>query len=479
MKIKIPKISIVREDYSVVDVVPRKLKNYLTDMNYILAHSDSDVSCGREKEVKRIFNSLLKQHNSNIMLLGDHGVGKNATLQIAIYDVLKKKCPTPFYNYHFIYCDIEKMLVTLKNEEKNNISDVFEFLLSYNNLVVVIDQVHLAACSLGIMYYFKQMLKSNNVSVIGISTEYDFYDYFEYYEKVISMVDIITIKEPKPTKIYPMIKKYLKSYEELYKVKIPEDIVIYTSSVASAFSSVLCNPGLVIDLLEKSIVVAHANGHKSVLRKDVNCNFNFEYDLYNQMSEQDKKTIAYHEAGHFIVAKLSENIKNYKTKAITIVPSKYFVGVTMFEFELEKQMSMDSDYFIDNIAVDLAGRVAEMILQGKGDESKYTSGASSDLKNATSTARAIVTEYGMIKSCGENMTYFCDYDLSDLVLLSEETKGKIEQETQNLIKIAYEKAKSILTENRKLLDTIADALLKSEVLDEKDLDILCNNYKDS
>ena len=74
------------------------------------------------------------------------------------------------------------------------------------------------------------------------------------------------------------------------------------------------------------------------------------------------------------------------------------------------------------------------------------------------------------------MTVFCNYDLSDLALLSEERKQLIDEETQKLIDIAYKRAESILMENLELLDIIANALIENEVLDKKDLDTLCNQY---
>ena len=231
-----------------------------------------------------------------------------------------------------------------------------------------------------------------------------------------------------------------------------------------------------MNLIDKSIVVAARNKHTTITRDDVNYNFNFRYDLYNKMSYHDKQITAYHEAGHFIVSKLSDNIKNYKITAITIVPAEDFLGINLLEFNQEKQTHLDADYFIDDIASDLAGRVAELILQGNGENVKYTANAASDLKHATRTARAIVTEYGMIKSCGENLTYFCEYDLSDLMLLSEERKKIIDREVQNIIKIAYERAQKILTENRELLDAIAKSLIENEVLDEKDLNKICDQF---
>lgn len=476
MKICIPKIRIVREKYSTIDIVPKKLRSYLVDMNHYFNNVNGDVCRGRNKEVERIFNSLLKPHNSNVLLVGDHGVGKKATVQIAVYKILQNKCPNALSNYHFIRFNIEKMLIALQNDNENSIVEIINFLSSYTNIVVVIDQIHLMSYSTVLAYYIKKLFKMHNVGVIGIATQEEFSNLFENQNKILSMLDIIPIEEPKSDKIYPMIKQYLKSYEKAYNISIPEDIVCYMVSVSSAFSTNMSNPGLVINLIDKSIVVAARNKHTTITRDDVNYNFNFRYDLYNKMSYHDKQITAYHEAGHFIVSKLSDNIKNYKITAITIVPAEDFLGINLLEFNQEKQTHLDADYFIDDIASDLAGRVAELILQGNGENVKYTANAASDLKHATRTARAIVTEYGMIKSCGENLTYFCEYDLSDLMLLSEERKKIIDREVQNIIKIAYERAQKILTENRELLDAIAKSLIENEVLDEKDLNKICDQF---
>lgn len=483
MKISIPKVRFVRYDYSEINVIPKKYSKYLTDMNYLYASGSADVFRGRDKEINRIFNTFLKTRNTNVVLLGDNGVGKSCTVQAAVHKVLKKKCPKELRYHHFIYLDIEKMLIASQvsktQSNKENIGEVFDFLTSYSNLIVVIDQIHLIANSRPLLYLLSILLKISNVKVIGMSTEEDFYTYFMYETKILSMFDVIPILEPKPRKIYTMISEYLKVLENAHGVTISKDLVEYIVSVSSAFSSDISNPGLAVNFIEKSMIVAKRHKHKEVTKGDINTNFNFDYELYNKMSPEDKTITAYHEAGHFIVSKMSEHIKNYKTTAITIVPAENFLGVTMFEFEPEKQTSCDSDYFIDNIATDLAGRVAEMILKGNSRKAKLTSGAYADLKNATQTARNIITEFGMIENCGHNMTYFCNYDLSDLALLSEERKKMIDHETKKLIEEAFNRANKILNENRELLDLIAQELLSNEVLDEKDLDRLCNQVSNA
>lgn len=226
------------------------------------------------------------------------------------------------------------------------------------------------------------------------------------------------------------------------------------------------------------MIVAKRKHRKEVTKEDINTNFNFNYDMYKKMSVDDKKSTAYHEAGHFLVNYLSENISNLKTSAITIVPAEDYLGITTFDFEYEKQINLSKNYFVDNIAVSLAGRVAENLLIGENSSSKYTSGASQDLMNATKTARRIITEYGMIDDLGKNMTYFPTGDSSDLFLLSEDIKNKIDAETTKLVQEAYSRAECLLKDNFALLDRIANELLNNDVLDEIDLRQICHDEAD-
>ena len=471
MKIKIPKTKQTR-DFASANLVPNKFSPYLFDMNYICSKVNSGILHGREREVNRIYNSLLKSRNANVVLLGGHGVGKSATLQIAIENVLKKKCPKELKNCHFLYLNIEAIIPELMHiTMRRKFENIIKFISSSNNFIVVIDQVHLVQTNIVLSYYFTALVREIDVKVIGMSTEEEYYSYFEFDSKLRSNIDIIPILEPQNKKIYPMIKDVVKKFEEIYNVEITEDIVNYIISVLSVFKNEMYNPGLAMNLIEKSMIVAKRRKEKVVSRKAVNYNLNLNYEFYRQMSKEDKEVTAYHEAGHFIVLKLSENIKNCKTTSITIVPAEDFLGQTTLCFEDEKQTSMDLDYFIDYMAVDLAGIVAEKIYYGADD--KYTSGGSSDLKHVTETARNVIASCGMVKGRGENMSYLGNLDIENLVMLSDEIKNEIDLSTKELIRRAEERARNILNNNRALLDRIAKELIKNDILDERDLDRIC------
>ena len=483
--INLPRTKTIRSDedeaYSYADAAPGKYSKYLIDLNNLLYFNDVNVYRGREKEIEQIFNSLLKTSNPNVVLLGENGVGKSAIVNLMVYKVLEKECPEKLKYDHFFYLNVERIIAELGSESIKTskkldsiLEGIYKYLTAATNTILVIDQIHLMALSTFLSYYLTIFLNSHNVKIIGMSTPEEFYTYFSYDPKILSKLDIVDVLEPKPKKIYPMISEYVKLFEQRHDVKISENMINYTVSVSTAFDSEMCNPGLTLNFIEKSMIYAKSNNRREVTKADVNSNFNFDYELYEEMTPEDKRITAFHEAGHFVVSRLSDNIKNYRTTAITIIPSDYFLGITLFEFEPEKQSSLDVDYFIDSIAVDLGGRVAESFLNQDGQE-RFTSGASSDLREATQTARNIIAKYGMIET-SKNVRYFCSYDRYDIALLSEDRKRIIDEETHELINKAYDRANEILTNNKELLARIANELLQNEVLDYTDLERICSEY---
>ena len=477
MKLKFPKLNRIPIDYSTINVVPYRYREYLIDMNNVYSHVDSSVLLGRDKEINRIHNCFFKTKNANAVLLGDHGVGKTAIVQKLVSNVLKKKCPKAMYNLHFVYLDVEHILAMLPSKAmEKKIEGIMDFIVSYTNLVIIIDNVHLMQADYLLSYYFSKLVKQPHVKILGISTFEEFYSYFELDKKTRARLEIIPIFEPKPDEIYPMICKLVHRLEKTHKVTISKQLVRYIISVSAAFSSELCNPALTVEIIEKSMIVAKRKHQKAVTKKAINYNFNFKYDMYKKMSQEDKEITAYHEAGHFIVGKLSENIRNYRTTAITIIPAEDFLGVTLFEFEPEKQTSLDINYYIDDIAIDLAGRVAETIYFKS--ESRISSGACSDVDHATETARQIVTKFGMYSKCGENMAYLGNSDdITNLFLLSEEIKNNINAATKDLIQKAKNRAEEILTQNVTLLHRLANELITNEILDENDLNRICKEVE--
>lgn len=482
MKFRIPKIVISRKKYSEANLVPKKFDDFLSDVNSICSSYITDFFHGREKEIDRIFTCFMLTRNNNVLLIGDPGVGKKSIIQSMVNKVLKGECPDDLKETHFFTLNIEKVIAIISSDDrraKREVSKLFNYLSTVDDVVLVINQIQLMAYSSDLTYILSELLHMPNIRVLGIATIDDMVDFVSLAPNLLQLVNIIPVLEPELNKMHSMISEYVGVLAKAHGVTVSEEMIDYGISLSYIIPSEQCNPGKTMQAIEKAMVIAKDRNHEHVTREDFNSTLGLDFEFFGKISDEDKEITAYHETGHFLITKISDNIRDLKTTAVTIVPSEIegFLGVTLHTREAEKQTNHNTDYYIDIIAYYLGGRVAEEILLG--EEAKPSSGAASDLKIATSYARTIVTEYGMIDSCSKNMTDFCNYGLDDLALLSESKKRLIETEVQKLIEEGYNRAKTILNQNRSLLDLIAQELLTHKILDEKDLDRLCSQVNNN
>ncbi len=186
------------------------------------------------------------------------------------------------------------------------------------------------------------------------------------------------------------------------------------------------------------------------------------------ISDAEKKITAYHEAGHALVAwELPGTDPIYK---VSIIPRGVAMGVTQLLPE-EDRHYYPKAYLVNKLCVALGGRNAEKIVFGE-----VSSGAQSDLKEATSLAEKMVSQWGMSDKIGPvNMGRgeehpFLGRELSMPKRYSEEMAWLMDREIQRFINEAEEKAKEILVQKRNVLDKLAEALIKEEVLDKEDIE---------
>jgi cell division protease FtsH len=200
------------------------------------------------------------------------------------------------------------------------------------------------------------------------------------------------------------------------------------------------------------------------------------------MDERERRTVAYHEGGHALVAAVLPEVDPlYK---VTIVPRGRSLGVTQFRPEDDRR-NLPRTYLIERLAVALGGRSSEELALGD-----ITTGAENDLKEASQLARRMVTEWGMGEQTGPVV-----YDLSDgspylsqqphedhQRVYSEATAQRLDAEVERLMTQAHQQARSVLTEHRQALDRLAQALLQEEVLERDQVLAIVNggqNTRDS
>jgi cell division protease FtsH len=191
------------------------------------------------------------------------------------------------------------------------------------------------------------------------------------------------------------------------------------------------------------------------------------------MSDKRKKLVAYHEAGHALVGAL---LPDYDAvQKVTIIPRGRAGGLTWF---LPTEDRMQSRSYLQNqMAVALGGRLAEEIVFG---EAEVTTGASSDLQQVASTARQMIMRFGMSDKLGpialgrSSGNMFLGRDIMSERDFSEETAAVIDAEVSDLVDAAYKRAKLVLTQNRHILDRIAELLIEHETVDSDELQEIIN-----
>ncbi len=185
------------------------------------------------------------------------------------------------------------------------------------------------------------------------------------------------------------------------------------------------------------------------------------------MSDKEKKITAYHEGGHALVAAASPN--SDPVHKITILSRGRALGYTMVLPD-EDKYSTTRNEMLDQLAYMLGGRAAEELVFHDP-----TTGAANDIEKATSTARAMVTQYGMterlgaIKFGGDNTEPFLGREMAHQRDYSEEVAALVDEEVKKLIENAHNEAWEILVENRDVLDNLVLALLEKETLGKEEI----------
>jgi len=188
------------------------------------------------------------------------------------------------------------------------------------------------------------------------------------------------------------------------------------------------------------------------------------------LSNEEKRTTAYHEAGHALVAKLISGTD--PLHKVTIIPRSRALGFTQ-QLPTDDRHTYPLEYLIGKLTVLLGGRAAEEIVLGT-----VTTGAGNDIERASDLARKMICEWGMSNTMGP-LTFgkreeqmFLGRELSTHHDISEQTAQVIDQEMHRLVEEAHQHARLILTNNGDKLHTLAEALLVEETLDSEAVNLI-------
>jgi cell division protease FtsH len=183
------------------------------------------------------------------------------------------------------------------------------------------------------------------------------------------------------------------------------------------------------------------------------------------MDDEDKRIIAYHEAGHAIVQAIIDDGRLPLHK-VTIIPRGQALGMAMM-MPKKDILNQSRSFLLNRVCTAMGGRIAEDLVFGD-----VTSGASSDIKGATKIARHMVCDFGMSTlgpvAYGENQDHiFLGREIARDQNYSEQTAREIDAAIRRIVDEQYERAKGIIIQHRTALDKLAELLLKHETLEGK------------
>ncbi len=187
------------------------------------------------------------------------------------------------------------------------------------------------------------------------------------------------------------------------------------------------------------------------------------------VTEKDRKITAYHESGHAILGKLLKNTD--EIQEVSIVPRGMAGGYTMQRPENDNSF-ISYNHLMDEIAMCMGGRIAEEIVF-----KDITTGASSDINQATKLAHKMVHNWGMSKNLGflglsSDQQVFIGRDYQTKAEFSEKLAAQADDEMRDILDYNYKRAKKILLDNRKLLDEMAALLLSHETINKDEVELL-------
>ena len=229
------------------------------------------------------------------------------------------------------------------------------------------------------------------------------------------------------------------------------------------------------NLLNEAAIACAKDGRSFISQEDVDKSF-IKLGIGKEkksriVSEHDRKITAYHEAGHAILFHVLPDVGPVHT--VSIIPTG--VGAAGYTMPLPEQdeLHMTKGRMLQNIMVSLGGRIAEEIIFDD-----ITTGASQDIKQATSMARAMVTEYGMseklgmINYGGDNNEVFIGRDLAHTRTYSEEVASEIDSEVKRIIDECYAKAKQIILDHEDVLHSCCALLMEKEKIGQAEFEAL-------
>lgn len=464
---------LIKQSELYVPIVPPRLSEYLVDLTHKFVVKPRAKITGRDNEIEKIWFYLSQSTRNNVFLVGPPDVGKTMIANEIARQISTNECPKEFYRKRVLLLRPELIFQLKSNIAFDNlVKSIVKFLeKNKNKIVLYIDKAILMKTDYSMIQVLNMVIATYNIPTITTIREDDFEKYFIEDPVISKYVNYIYVEEPELEEIEPMIQNHILRLQKQHGIKISPEIIkfgIYTSELSISVSA---NPGKVINIFERAFLEAKRKEKKEVDKASIKKCYNTRLKEYQKTPKEEKIATAYHETGHYMLMVKSKHFKDIKISCVSNLPMNYWGGVTIPYYNLEEYAVHSREYFIDEIAVLLAGRIAEK---------KFTNlnsiGASNDLQKANDIARAMIISWGFSEN-KENKNR--QYDFRYYYLMPESKKELIDKEVLQIIEEGTKRATEVIEENEELLKIIAERLLEEEILTGEQLQTICEEYSNN
>jgi len=462
-------------------IIPFDLQGFVYCINDRVDVSKPCEILMRDEEVKRIWNVCHKKTKRNSILVGEAGVGKSAIIEKITYEIVSGNCPKKFKGFQVLGLDVNSLIAgtMYRGESEERAKNLIDFLQNQNDIILYIDEIHTimgaGACSDGEMDLanaLKPILARGEAVVIGATTEEEYEESFARDAALSRRFEKIVIEEPESHEVYPMIVNKVKALSDFHKVSISKSMVEYAIMISHCFNSERRNPDRTLDAIDNSMVSAELSGRKRVTKKDILSTYGVSFKRFEKMSFESKMEIAYHEMGHYVYMKMSKYLSDVRLLAVSIMPAEWYLGITCYEYRRDVIPHSNMDYYIDNMAESLAGRVSEKMYT-----SDITDGARQDLNKVTEYAHAMVSKSGIAVDGKERNYVFLNTD--EQPMYSQDTINQLNQEVKKVTDMAYARAEEVIHSHKDLIEALVSSIMEKHIMSESQLDAICQKFKKS
>ena len=458
--------------------VPVQLKDYLIDLSASKKSTQTEKISSRDEEIEKLWSCMLLKQKSNAILVGEHGVGKTTMFHEVVRQLKTGEAPSQIASCKIIQLNTSKLL---KIKSDYSIKHVISAIVKYlkknkNNIILYVDDLLTMKYDIYLAQLLIIILKKLKMKFVASITYENYEDYFEEDDTICKYLNPIYLDEPDIEDIYNIILSKVLKLQKKYGVTISEEMInfaIFTGCHLSSSNS--ANPESTIDVINFEFADAKRNNSKEVCKKNILRYYFINFKLEKKAENTEKIITAYHEVGHYLVTRYSENIRSFKNAFVSILPFENALGLTASYEVIGKQLTFDKEFFIDEIANALGGRVGEEMYTNK-----YSSGALSDLDMANTMAAQVIMSYGLSDRENEkNKSYTVAGTYVKEYLLTDEIKNEINAEITDLIKEGYKRATKIIHEHKELHEKIVSKLLEEGILMGSELDEICKEFEEN